>query len=64
MNKRSATISSSNTDGSSAKDWGIEGTWFLQQTLDGYEVEELTTAQAAAILRETGQSWRSPRADQ
>jgi hypothetical protein len=63
MHERNSTISSGNTDRSSAKAWGIEGPWSLRQTLDDYELEELTAAQAAELVRETGHSCRSRRAD-
>jgi hypothetical protein len=64
MSKRKLTMSTGNSDGSSVAEGGLDGPWSLQQTLDAYEVEELTSAQASELLRQTRPWGRAPRAEQ
>jgi hypothetical protein len=64
MHSKHATMVSGNPDTSSATERGFDGPWSLLETLDSYEVEELTPAQAAKLLREAapaGKSHRAPR---
>ena len=48
----SKTIPRNDSSENWATEHRLEGVWTLLGTLDGYEVEELTTAQAAHLLRE------------
>ena len=53
MHSKSSTTVRGNPDTSSATERGFDGPWSLLETLDRYEVEELTAAQAAELLRTT-----------
>jgi hypothetical protein len=53
MHSKNSTMVSGNPDTSSAAERGFDGPWSLLETLDSYEVEELTPAQAAELLRAT-----------
>ena len=52
MHKSKPTMPSGNPDELSPTERGPDGAWSLLETLDSYELEELTPAQAAKFLRE------------
>ena len=51
MRRRKPTLPNGTPEQSAASACGPEWAWTLAETLDGYEVEELTPTQAARLLR-------------
>jgi hypothetical protein len=63
MQTTNTAMASGNPDTSSTTERGLDGAWSLLETLDNYEVEELTPAQATKLLREAATDRKSRRGD-
>jgi hypothetical protein len=59
MNRSKPTMQSGHPSEASATERGLDGAWSLLETLDAYEVEELTPDQAAKLLRAGNTTRRS-----